>query len=118
MTVLRRRFATFLLGGLLSVSWPASGHPTPVEKPAEQPKTGLTLEVRPPEVQVFLNGKDLGTAGKLSFIETKPGMLNLRLVHGGDEVEHEIAVKKAKSSSTTTTSSDRTARNIASLTTR
>lgn len=80
---------------LSAMAAPTTGAPEPVTS-APEVKTGIKLTVRPAEVQVFLDGKERGTAGELSFIPTGPGRYGLRLVHGGDELEVEVVVKKAQ----------------------
>ena len=69
----------------------------PVEKRRKKSdETGLKLAVTPADVQVFIDGKERGTAGDLSFIALEPGTHTLRLVRGGDEFEAEIPLKRGQ----------------------
>jgi hypothetical protein len=59
-------------------------------------ETGLKLAVEPADVKVFIDGRERGTAGELSFIALDPGTHTLRLVRGGDEFEAEIPLKRGQ----------------------
>lgn len=59
-------------------------------------KTGIAWKVGPESVEIYLDGKKLGTAGALEFTETKPGKHTVRLTKGGDETEMEVKVAKGE----------------------
>jgi len=68
--------------------------PTHRVSEAEAQRTGLDLRVTPEEVEIYVDGKKRGTAGELTFIATRPGTHEVRLVRGGDELQVDIVVKK------------------------
>ncbi|MCK6544680.1 PEGA domain-containing protein [Myxococcota bacterium] len=59
-------------------------------------KTGISWKVGPENVEIWLDGKKLGSAGTLTFTETKPGKHTVRLTKGGDETEMEVKVAKGE----------------------
>jgi hypothetical protein len=69
--------------------------PQPVKKAAKSP-TGFRWKVSPSTVEIFLDGKKLGTAKHLTVSKTKPGMHTVRLVNGEDEAEFDVNVKKGQ----------------------
>lgn len=53
----------------------------------------LTLVVKPPATEVFVDGKKHGTGAKPVVVKVKPGRHVLRYVFKGDAHEEEISVK-------------------------
>jgi hypothetical protein len=53
----------------------------------------LTLLVKPPATEVFVDGKKQGTGAKPVVVKVKPGKHVLRYVFKGDAHEEEVAVK-------------------------
>lgn len=53
----------------------------------------LTLVAKPPETEVFVDGKKLGTGAKPIVVKVKAGKHVLRYVYKGDAHEEEVAVK-------------------------
>jgi hypothetical protein len=97
MTRLRLLALTLLFGASAAVALIAITPATAQEpKKVSADKTGISWEVEPPEVQIFLDDKKLGDAGKIKFTETKPGKHTVRLVLGKDETETEVSVKKGQ----------------------
>jgi hypothetical protein len=63
-------------------------------KPAQ--KTQLKIEVKPSSTVVFVDGKRRGTGAK-PVILAVPGRHVIKLVHGRDEHQEMVAVKKGES---------------------
>ncbi len=57
-------------------------------------KTGIKWEVQPEHTVIKLDGKRLGTAGKVTFTKTRAGKHTVHLIKGGDETEMDVHVKK------------------------
>lgn len=71
--------------------------PVPVKKAKKaKAKTGIHWTVSPGTVEIFVDGKRVGTAKSLDVTKTKPGMHTVRLVNGEDETEFDVMVKKGQ----------------------
>ena len=57
-------------------------------------RTGITFEIMPSDVVIYLDGKKLGIAGKVSTVRTRPGRRRIKLTRNGDETQLEVIVKK------------------------
>lgn len=68
----------------------------PTAEAVQEGKTGISWEVQPAEVVIYLDDKKIGTAGELKFSEAKPGKHTVKLMRGKDETEMEISVKKGQ----------------------
>jgi len=80
-----------------AVAAAASDRATPTQNERKKSdKTGLKLAVTPAEVVIFVDGRERGKAGELSFIALDPGTHTVRLVRGGDEFEAEIPLKRGQ----------------------
>jgi uncharacterized protein (DUF427 family) len=55
--------------------------------------TQLTIDVKPEDVQVQVDGKKVGTGAKPIILTVKPGTHIVRLAHKGDTHEEEVPVK-------------------------
>lgn len=99
----------FILGALLGVAFFAGSLLLPGTSPqlptasAEESKkkapaggTGIEWHVEPEGVEIYLNGKKIGEAGRISFTPTKPGKHAVRLVRVKDETEIDVEVKKGQ----------------------
>lgn len=58
--------------------------------------TGIEWLVEPDGVEIYLDGKKIGEAGRISFTPTKPGKHAVRLVRVKDETEIDVEVKKGQ----------------------
>ena len=58
--------------------------------------TGIEWQVEPEGVEIYLDGKKIGEAGKLGFTPVKPGKHAVRLVRVKDETEIDVEVKKGQ----------------------
>ncbi len=93
------RFGLFTVLALAATSVTAAvanGPDAPVVEAVQEGKTGITWEVQPAEVVIYLDEKRIGTAGDLKFTEAKPGKHTVKLMRGKDETEMEISVKKGQ----------------------
>jgi len=61
-----------------------------------QGKTGISWQVSPDEVVIYLDDKKVGTAGSLKFSDAKPGKHTVKLMRGKDETEMDVVVKKGE----------------------
>jgi hypothetical protein len=61
-----------------------------------QGKTGISWQVSPDEVVIYLDDKKVGTAGGLKFSDAKPGKHTVKLMRGKDETEMDVVVKKGE----------------------
>ncbi len=59
-------------------------------------QTGIEWHIEPDGVEIYLNGKKVGEAGRLAFSPTKPGKHAVRLVRVKDETEIDVEVKKGQ----------------------
>lgn len=92
-----RRFIFSSLTALaIAAAVPALADPTPVKKGAAKVKTGIHWTVAPDTVEIFVDGKRVGTAKSLDVTTTKPGMHAVKLVNGEDETEFDVMVKKGQ----------------------
>ncbi len=73
----------------------APAQPQPVKKGSKAP-TGFRWNISPSNVEIYVDGKKLGTAKHLKVSKTKPGMHTVRLVNGEDETEFDVKVKKGQ----------------------
>lgn len=99
-------FTALVLGGMSlaalvsrEVSAAPDAHdaaPVQGEGKANEGKTGITWEVQPAEVVIFVDDKRIGTAGELKFTEAKPGKHTVKLMRNKDETEMEVNVKKGQ----------------------
>ncbi|MBX2811388.1 MAG: hypothetical protein KTR25_06250 [Myxococcales bacterium] len=66
---------------------------TPVSKrtPAQ-----IHFEVTPSSVVIYLDGRKLGPADKVSTVRSRPGRRTIRLVRGKDETELQINVRRSE----------------------
>ncbi len=69
---------------------------TVAKKKSKKSATGIEWVVMPKSVEIYVDGKKLGTAGELEFSSTKPGRHTVRLVNGEDETEMDIGIKKGQ----------------------
>lgn len=63
--------------------------------PAKE-ETALVLNIKPAEVVVYLDGRKLGTADKVSTVKVKPGDHTIKLVLKKDSSEDVVTVKKGQ----------------------
>lgn len=55
--------------------------------------TQLTIDVKPEDVQVHVDGKKVGSGAKAIVLAVKPGKHVVRLAYKGDSHEEEVPVK-------------------------
>ena len=67
---------------------------TPVQAKAKKRPTGIQWKVTPASVEVFVDGKRLGTAGELVRTRHRPGRHTIVLKRKGDEEEFEVKLIK------------------------
>lgn len=84
-----------LSAGLGAATYAAPNTPVPVKKGAEI-TTGIHWKISPDTVEVYLDGKKIGTAKHLEVTKTKPGMHAIKLVNGEDETEFDVMIKKGQ----------------------
>lgn len=65
------------------------------EPVADRP-TRIEFSVRPGSVVIFLDGKRLGPASKVSAVDAKPGRRIVRLQNGEDQTELELDLERGK----------------------
>ena len=98
MKLLEKLIVLTLVLGLFAV--PAFSNEVPGTEEAgtsvAKTKTGISWQVEPEQVVIYLDGKRLGTAGKLKFTKTRPGKHTVRLTLKKDESEMDIEVKKGQ----------------------
>ncbi|MFO0723377.1 MAG: hypothetical protein U1E65_06330 [Myxococcota bacterium] len=92
----RRTLTALALASSLTVPWLSRAEPAAPVKEEKVEKTGISWEVEPAQVVIFLDDKKVGDAGSTKFTEAKPGKHVVKLVLGKDETEMEVNVKKGQ----------------------
>lgn len=87
---------SWVLAACLTVFSVAVAPAEPTGVAADEVKTGIEFNVKPASAKIFVDGKQIGTAGEVSFVKTKPGRHNVRLVRNGDETEIDLEVGKGQ----------------------
>ena len=67
---------------------------TAVRTKAKKQPTGIAWKVTPGSVEIFVDGKRLGTARELGRTRHRPGRHTIVLRRGGDEEEFEVKLIK------------------------
>jgi hypothetical protein len=80
-----------MLALMLAVAFAASPQPA-----LAKPETQLVIEVKPPQVVIFLDNKKLGTAAKVYTLKVSPGDHQIRLTLKRDSSEEVVTVKKGQ----------------------
>jgi hypothetical protein len=95
---MKQAFVAFALAfGLLCAAKPAKAtNPPRAVADKKVGKTGISWQVSPANVVIFLDGKKVGEAGAAKFTETKPGKHAVKLVKDKDETEMDIDVHKGE----------------------
>lgn len=70
-----------------------SASPTPAHAKSE---TKLVLDVKPADVEVYLDDKKLGPASKTYTVTVKPGAHQVKLTRKKDRVEEPVTVNKGE----------------------
>lgn len=58
--------------------------------------TGIEWQIEPEGVEIYVDGKKVGEAGKVQFTALKPGKHSVRLVRHKDETEIDVDLKKGQ----------------------
>ena len=96
------RAAALVAGLSTAVPWTAAlSAPEPraaalfaVQTKAKKRPTGIEWKVTPGSVEIFVDGKRLGTARELNRTRHRPGRHTIVLRRGGDEEEFEVRLIK------------------------
>lgn len=62
----------------------------------EKARTGVEFRITPETAVIHINGRKIGTAKNVGFRRLRPGSHTIRLVHGGDETEAEVMLRKGQ----------------------
>ena len=93
-TIMNAVLATGMMLTALALASPSTATTrTPVSATRS---TGIEFQVTPPSVVIFLDGRRLGSADKVSHVPTKPGRRVVRLKRGPDETEMELLLTRGK----------------------
>jgi hypothetical protein len=82
---------------LLSSSAPAFAGKADKAAASGGKKTVLVLNIGPDPTEIYVDGKKKGTSDKIKELPLEPGNHVVRLVHGGDEHEDMVTIKKGQS---------------------